>query len=68
MRKAACLTMVVLFLLTVITGFAEDHVHPGESGIHTVFSILFIVSVFIHSAINRKAFFRYLTVGIKKAQ
>jgi len=68
MRKVVCLTMVVLFFLTVITGFAKSRVHPGESGIHTVLAVLFVVSTFTHAVINRKAFFKYLAVSSKKAQ
>jgi hypothetical protein len=59
MRRAVCITMVVLFLLTVITGFAESHVHPGDPGIHTVFAILFVTSILVHVVINRKAFARH---------
>jgi hypothetical protein len=66
MRKAVCLTMVILFFLTVITGFAESRVHPGESGVHTFLAVLFVVSAFTHAVINRKVFFRYLSGRDKK--
>ena len=60
MRRFISITMMVLFLLTFITGLAEAHVHPGESGIHTPLAILFVVVTVVHVALNWKAMGRYL--------
>jgi hypothetical protein len=68
MRKVVCLTMVALFFITIITGFAESHVHPGESGVHTVLAILLIVAAFSHALVNRKAFLKYFMGLGKKAE
>jgi hypothetical protein len=66
MRKALCLIMGVLFLITIITGFAESHVHPGDAGLHTVVAVLFIASILVHAVINRKALARYLMANPAK--
>ncbi|POZ59390.1 hypothetical protein C1O63_0703 [Dehalococcoides mccartyi] len=42
MRRVVCLSMAVLFLATIITGIAEAHVHPGNSGHHVAVAIAFI--------------------------
>jgi hypothetical protein len=55
MRRFICMAMMALFLITVISGFAESHVHPGNTGIHTVMAVLFVVSTLAHGVINRKA-------------
>jgi hypothetical protein len=67
MRKAVCLTMVILFIATIITGIAEGHVHPGRSGVHTVMAVLFIITALTHVAVNRKSFFRHFMSLDKKA-
>ncbi len=67
MRKAVCFTMGAFFIFTVITGIAESHVHPGQSGSHTVIAILFIVSIFLHVLINRNAFMKYFAGKTLKA-
>jgi hypothetical protein len=67
MRKAVCITMIVLFLVTIFSGIAESHVHPGESGMHTFLAILFIASTLAHLAVNRKALVRYFSGQTKKA-
>jgi hypothetical protein len=67
MRRFVCISMLILFLLTVITGFAEAHVHPGQSGIHTPLAILFILSSVFHIVINRKPFARHFTGTPQKA-
>jgi hypothetical protein len=59
MRRFISVTMVGLLLAAIITGIAESHIHPGNSGSHTVLSILFITLTFIHIIINRKAFVRH---------
>jgi hypothetical protein len=66
MRKLISISMAVLFFVSVITGFAESHVHPGSSGHHTVFSVLFMVVVFAHMALNSRAFRSYLFSSVKK--
>jgi hypothetical protein len=66
MRRIISISMAILFLVTVITGFAESHVHPGDSGHHTVISILFMLVVFAHMTLNSKTFGRYLSVPSKK--
>ncbi|AAW39202.1 hypothetical protein X793_07195 [Dehalococcoides mccartyi CG4] len=53
--------MAVLFLATIITGIAEAHVHPGNSGHHVAVAIAFIASILIHLVLNRKSFSRYLS-------
>jgi hypothetical protein len=58
--------MTILFLATVITGFAEGHIHPGDSGHHTVIAILFVISTVTHAAINRKAFARHFNSPAQK--
>lgn len=68
MRKFVCISMLFLFLACIITGFAESHVHPGTSGIHTVLAILFVVSAFTHIAVNRKAFIRHFMGAPDKAR
>lgn len=65
MRKIICTAMALFFLLTVFSAIAEAHVHPGSSGTHTIFAILFIVATLGHVAINRKAFVKHL-VGMPK--
>jgi hypothetical protein len=61
MRKAVGILMMVFFLLTVITGLAESHIHPGRSGSHTMIAIILIVSTLVHILINRKAISRYFS-------
>jgi hypothetical protein len=68
MRRFICVSMVILFFATVITGFAEAHVHPGRSGIHTPLAILFVVSALSHGAINRKSLARHFGSAAKKAE
>ena len=63
MKRVITIIMGISFLLTVITGFAEAHVHPGESGIHTPLAIIFIAATVVHAALNFKAMRRY--VGAK---
>ncbi len=65
MRRFICIAMIALFSMTIFTGFAEGHVHPGKSGIHTVLAILFVASTLAHVIINRKAFMRYFA-GVPK--
>jgi hypothetical protein len=65
MRRFICISMMALFFLTIVTGFAESHVHPGQSGIHTVMAILFIASTMTHIIINRKAFVRHFVGSLK---
>ncbi len=66
MRKTICIVMAVLFSVTVISGIAEAHVHPGSSGLHTIMAVLFIVSILTHIVVNRKALARYLTTPAKQ--
>jgi hypothetical protein len=66
MRKIICLTMILFFVITVITGFAEAHVHPGRSGIHTPMAILFVVFILTHMIINRKSIARHMAVYPRK--
>jgi len=68
MRKIVCVFMALLFLLTIVTGIAESYVHPGQSGIHTVMAILFIIIILIHIIINRKALVRYFFAKTPKAE
>lgn len=67
MRRTVCIIMIISFFLTIFTGIAESNVHPGQSGIHTVMAILFVISAFIHAWINRKAIVRYFTGNSQKA-
>jgi hypothetical protein len=67
MRKFTGITMAVLFLATFISGFAEAHVHPGDSGHHTVIAILFMITICAHVSINFKAFTRYFGTPVKKS-
>jgi hypothetical protein len=67
MRKAVFFTMGAFFVFAVITGITESHVHPGQSEGHTVITILFIVSIFLHILINRKAFMKYFAGKTLKA-
>jgi hypothetical protein len=60
--------MALFFLLTIVSAVAEAHVHPGRSGAHTVFAILFIVLTLAHVIINRKAFRKNITGTSKKAK
>lgn len=60
--------MVVLFFVTIITGFAEAHVHPGQSGIHTPLAVLFVIFSITHGAINRKALAKHFAGATKKAE
>jgi hypothetical protein len=59
MRKLVCISMLFLFFATVITGFAEGHIHPGQSGIHTVLAVLFVISTVTHMVVNRKSLVRH---------
>ncbi len=52
--------MIILFLVTVITGIAES------GGLHTGVAILFVISTLAHVIVNRKPFARYLVVTVKK--
>jgi len=61
MRRFICIALLALFLITVFSGFVESQIHPGNSGIHTVTAVLFVVSTLVHGVINRKAIFRHLT-------
>ena len=63
MRRVVGIAMAILFLATIVTGIAEGHVHPGNSGSHIVVAILFIASTITHIVINRKAFVRYLSTS-----
>ena len=67
MRKIICLAMLVFFVMTVISGFAEAHVHPGRSGIHTPLAILFVVFTLTHMIINRKSIARHMAVFPRKS-
>jgi hypothetical protein len=68
LRRFVCVTMVFLFLVTAVTGFAEAHVHPGRSGIHVVIAVLFVVFALVHGAINRKSLARHFSGAVKKAE
>ena len=68
MRKTVCLIMVVLFFLTIITGIAEGHVHPGRSGVHTPIAVFFIAAALTHVVVNHKPFLRYFMGLDKKAR
>jgi hypothetical protein len=63
MRRGVCLAMGILFVVTVVSGIAELHVHPGQSGLHTVAAVLLVTITLIHVIINRKAISRYFTVA-----
>ncbi len=65
MRRVTSITLAVLLLLTIVTGFAEMHVHPGDSGLHVVVAVLFILSTLVHVVMNRKSFFRYFSSTYK---
>jgi hypothetical protein len=67
MRRFVCISMVFLFFLSVVTGLAEAHVHPGDAGHHIITVILFVILALTHILINRKPFARYFTVAVKKA-
>jgi hypothetical protein len=60
MRRVLCIIMVVLLIVTIITGIA-DHVRAGSSALHIVTSLLFIASTIFHVVINKKLFARYLS-------
>ena len=68
MKRPVCITMAVLFLATVITGFAEPHIHPGNAGFHIVIAILFIAATLTHVVVNRKSFARHFFGSVKKAE
>jgi hypothetical protein len=59
MRKVVCISMMLLFLATIITAVAELHVHPGSSGHHIIMALLFVAATLTHVWINRKPFTRY---------
>lgn len=59
--------MAVTFLITVITGFVEPHINPGDSGHHIVFAILFLLLAVIHFVLNYRVFLPYFSVSSKKA-
>jgi hypothetical protein len=71
MRKVIGISMVVLFLLTVITGMAELGSLAGPNslqdhgGPHIIISILFTVSTLTHIVLNRKPFVRYFMSTVK---
>jgi hypothetical protein len=65
MRRITCIAMILLFLIAIVTGFAEAHIHPVRSGIHTILAILFIISTLIHVILNRKPLARYLARLVK---
>ena len=55
MRRAISITMMVLFLLTAVTGLVAWRANAADSDVHTVFAILFILAMVIHIVINRKS-------------
>jgi hypothetical protein len=60
MRKALTICMLVLFILTILTGVAESNPrHAGPAVAHIGITILFIITVLTHAWVNRKAFRRY---------
>ncbi len=65
MRKYVSITLAVLFLAVVVSGFAEGHIHPGSAGHHTVISVLFLIMICAHVTINFKAFARYFKGTVK---
>jgi hypothetical protein len=65
MRRLVCITMALSFLFTVTTGFAEAHVHPGRSGVHTPLAIIFLIATLTHVVINHKAFFKHFSTTLK---
>jgi hypothetical protein len=66
MRRTVCIAIVILFPITVISGIAESHIHPGKSGVHTFFAILFILSTLAHVAISRKSLIKHFTGPVRK--
>ncbi len=68
MRRITSITMVVLFVISFVTGLAESHVHPGESGIHTPFAVAFGAVTIVHVILNLKPLARYFRGQPKKLQ
>ena len=76
MRRFVFFAMTILFVLTIITGFGEVNINPGNAtinanqghpGMHIAISILFITSAISHVVINRKPCVRYFKSSVKKA-
>jgi hypothetical protein len=60
MRKFLTVGMLVLFILTIITGIGESSPqHTGPAVAHIMVVVLFILSVLAHAWLNRKALRRY---------
>jgi hypothetical protein len=59
--------MVILFVATIITGFASSNVNPDGGGPHTGVAILFIISTIAHSVVNRKLLVRHVLGPAKNA-
>jgi Kef-type K+ transport system membrane component KefB len=61
-RKFLMVCMLVLFILTIVTGIGESSPqHTGPAVAHILVVVLFIVLVLTHGWFNRKAFRRYFT-------
>jgi Kef-type K+ transport system membrane component KefB len=60
MRKTLTVGMLVLFILTIITGIGESRPqHTGPAVAHIMVVVLFILLVLAHAWLNRKALRRY---------
>jgi hypothetical protein len=66
MRKILMVGMLVLFILTIITGIGESSPqHTGPAVAHISIVVLLIVLVLTHTWLNRKAFRRYFAGPIR---
>jgi hypothetical protein len=67
MRRAICLITALLFIATIITGFAVTDVHRTDGGPHTGVAILFILATLAHVVVNRKSMIKHLIGSTKKS-
>jgi hypothetical protein len=66
MRRAICIITALLFVATIITGFAGSGVHEGDGGPHTGVAIFFIISTLTHVVVNRKSLIKHLAGSVEK--
>ena len=65
MRRGVGIAMMLLILLSVVTGIGESRpAHLGPPVAHIFAAVLLLVTVCLHVWLNRKAFIRYF-VGTK---
>ncbi len=64
MRKFCVWSLLVLGLLTIVTGIVEAQAwHRGNAEAHIAVASLFVLICLVHVVVNRKAVMRYIRSG-----